>query len=466
MRIATEAAPGEGHHSLWKRVAPIVFFQLYLNASILLFAFGPWVWPIPDGTRLYTFVALAHVALLAGYLTACFRAPRAYHGPVSGERVWRWSVLLTLLLFLPTVQQLTSGVGLGVMQAITDPGSVYMQYQLMVESGSGSGGIGMVTYVRILLAPVLAASPALVARYWRGSTALMRVLGALAILSNVSLFVFTGRNKGLVDLVLLLPWMFAIYMAANRVRLGPGRLVVGTALFLAALVGFSEFYARGNEGRAGGAATNIYWVRLLGGMEADADHWLLRGRSVETQAMILGLGMNQTHGYYALSLALEKPWEPTYGLGHGYFLHGLEQRFLETDGLRRHSYPGRLEMENGWSYTEFWHTFYTWVASDVSFPGTLLVVFLLGRLFALVWVDTLRGDNPFAIGLFLILVTMLYYFPTNNIVLGFLESWVGFWSLVGLWWLTRRPVRLRAGAWTGGAAAPPPPRPAAAGAGD
>ena len=45
--------------TLWRRLAPIVFFELYLNASIATFAFGPWIWPIVDTRPLYTFVLSA-----------------------------------------------------------------------------------------------------------------------------------------------------------------------------------------------------------------------------------------------------------------------------------------------------------------------------------------------------------------------------------------------------------------------
>src|ERR1035438_8075982 len=61
-----------------KRIAlfPIIFFQIYLATSVLTFAFGPWQWPVSNPWQLYSFLILAQVALLAGYLKAIKKHPR------------------------------------------------------------------------------------------------------------------------------------------------------------------------------------------------------------------------------------------------------------------------------------------------------------------------------------------------------------------------------------------------------
>jgi hypothetical protein len=436
---APAAPPAPPTAPRWLRFAPIVFFELYLNASILIFAFGPWQWALPNPGRLYRFVVIAHLALLVGYVVGIRQRPRGYFAQTSMKTLLRLSVALTLVLYFPTVYRLTGGA-FDAVAALRDPGAVYYRYQELMENEVG-GSTGFVTLVRVLCSPLLALLPALVARCWRESTVRMRALGVVAMVSNLTLYLFTGRNKGLIDLVLLLPWLFALYAGGGRVRFRPRRVLLGTALFLGALLWFSDYYVRNNEGRTGPGA-NIFWVRALGGMEADPDHPLLRGRSPETQAIILGLSFNQTHGYYALALSLEKPFESAWGVGHSYFLQQMERRFTGRSDLGSRSYPARLEAENGWSYTEFWHTTYTWFASDVSFPGTWVLMFLLGYLLATSWRDSLRGDNPWAMGMLVTLVTVLYYLPTNNIVFGFAEGLASFWGLLVLWQLTRRPVRV------------------------
>src|SRR5207302_1373164 len=103
-------------------------------------------------------------------------------------------------------------------------------------------------------------------------------------------------------------------------------------------------------------------------------------------------------------------------------------------------YPMRVETHTGWDAYGHWSAFYAWIASDVSFPGTLLLLALLGRGLALSWLDTVDGANPFAIGVFGLLVLMLAYIPANNQIFQNGESAVGFVGLIALWLLTRRRV--------------------------
>jgi len=92
----------------------------------------------------------------------------------------------------------------------------------------------------------------------------------------------------------------------------------------------------------------------------------------------------------------------------------------------------------GWKPYGNWHSIYPWLASDFSFPGTLIIVFIIGHLFAKSWLDTLRGANPFAVAALAQFITMLVYFPANNQVAQGGESWTAFTGILLLWLSTRR----------------------------
>jgi hypothetical protein len=85
-----------------------------------------------------------------------------------------------------------------------------------------------------------------------------------------------------------------------------------------------------------------------------------------------------------------------------------------------------------------WHSIYPWIASDVSFPGTIFIVFFIGRLFAFSWIDSLQGSNPFAIAAFAQLLTMLFYFPANNQCLQSGEAFTSFLFIITFWLYYRR----------------------------
>ncbi|MEZ4733811.1 MAG: hypothetical protein R3E79_42490 [Caldilineaceae bacterium] len=88
--------------SLLVRFLPIIFFTFYLTFTVLLFAFGPWQWPVKNPQELYTFLFLSQVALFFGYAIGALRRPRGYYWTWSYKKLIILSLVLNLLLLLPT----------------------------------------------------------------------------------------------------------------------------------------------------------------------------------------------------------------------------------------------------------------------------------------------------------------------------------------------------------------------------
>jgi hypothetical protein len=144
-----------------------------------------------------------------------------------------------------------------------------------------------------------------------------------------------------------------------------------------------------------------------------------------------------TQGYYGLSLALRLDFVWTYGLGNSFFLHMVEERFVGSEYARANAYPARIEHEFGYSMTQRWHTIYPWLASDLTFAGTIIFVFLIGMLLAITWFETLAGHNPFAVAMLANLSLMLFYFNANNQVLAFPVQFSATIGTLALWLITR-----------------------------
>ena len=152
----------------------------------------------------------------------------------------------------------------------------------------------------------------------------------------------------------------------------------------------------------------------------------------------VGLTSYLTQGYYALYLSLDEPFVPMFGVGNSMFLYRNAAKLTGIDEIQDMPYPARIERRYGWDAYSDWSSIYPWIASDVSFPGTILVVFLIGRVFALSWLDTLKGANPFAVAIFAEFIIMLFYFPANNQVLQSGETLTSFVVILLLWLRTRR----------------------------
>jgi hypothetical protein len=213
-----------------------------------------------------------------------------------------------------------------------------------------------------------------------------------------------------------------------------------TALFF---VGFLAFFSLTMASRLGSPALHGYFGAA--GIHADRNNFLVKDLPSELQVGAVGLDSYLTQGYYALYLSLDEPFVPMFGVGNSFFLTHQAVRLTNNPEIANLSYPARIE-KDGWDSFALWSSIYPWIASDVSFPGTILVMFLIGRLFALSWLDTLEGTNPFAVAVFAQFVIMLFYFPANNQVLQSAEGFTGFIGTFCLWMYTRKRQQIPGGA--------------------
>jgi len=416
--------------SLRVRLFPIIFFITYLNITVFLFAFGPWPYPVKDGTKLYLFLAFAHLALLVGYMSAAFGKPRDYYGRWSVQRLVTISLIVNLLLFFPTSKFLTGNLVPNIIKAFSNLGAVYGESRFLRQEN-----IPSIMYLRMLLAPITVILLPLTAYYWKKLRPSIRKWAAIIVLGDAAIFLAIGTNAGVARLILIGSWLIVTSRLSEKGELKRFRsklriLVFGvTAFFLIFL-----FFTGTMLGRKSSLQRN-YFPAI--GIHANTNNFLVRYLPPEMQVGMLGLSLYVTHGYYALYLALDEPFVPMFGVGHSLFLFRQASRITGIREIMDLPYPVRIE-KYGWDAYGLWSTIYPWIASDMSFPGTILIIFLIGRLFALSWLDTLRGDNIFAVVVFSQLLMILFFFPGTNQWLQGGEGLVAFWVTLLIWLFTRK----------------------------
>ncbi len=419
----------------WVRLIPILFFFGYLNFTVFLFALGPWEYPAEGAFRLYLFLALAHIALLLGYLSVGFRNPTQYSGKWTPSRLINISVVLSILLLLPTSRFRTGRFIPDVIGGITDPGGAYARSFMLREGGEG--GLPVIEYVRILLGPLLYMALPLTVFYWTQLSRRMRILGIVSMLGTIALFIAMGTNKAIADTVLLVPCLVFAAHCAGKMKLSRKKILRIASASFAAFFLFVAYFGLTASSREGSVVSAGYFVAAHA--RVDEDNPVVRNLSPGAATALIGLDLYLTSGYYALNLSLQEPFVPMYGVGNSTFLHRQVARITGDAGILELPYPVRIE-KYGWDAQGLWSSIYPWIASDLSFPGTVVFVFLIGRLFAQSWLDTLRGDNPVAVVMFSIFVIMLFYFPANNQMLQSGEGFTAFWGTLILWRRTRGPV--------------------------
>lgn len=410
------------------RLFPVLFFLIYLNATIFLFVYGPWPYPVIDPTKLYLFVGLAHSALLLGYLFSAFRRPRSYFGRPTVKQLLVVSIIVNLFLLIPTSWFRTGSPLPPVWAALQDLGDAYFSGRELRQAQTP-----IIEYVRALFGPVIALLLPLTVYFWKTLSLPMKLVAVFAILTNTAIGVAMGVNRELFFVLFLSVWLyFSSFLSGSRkFRMPrPRYVIVATIAFIV----FFAFFSNAMLTRRGGQ-TSFYFSGI--GAYADTNNSLVRDLPPDIQLGAIGMSSYLTQGYYALYLSLEKPFIPMYGVGNSMFVTRQAIRLTGIEQLADLSYPDRIMIEDGWnSYTNY-TTIYPWIASDVSFPGTVFVMFLIGALFALSWLDTLRGDNPFAVVMFGQFTIMMATVPTVNWVLNSGEGFTTFWVLLAAWLFTR-----------------------------
>ncbi len=420
------------------RYFPIIFFQAFMTFTALVFAFGPWDWPVDNPVQLYSFIAINQVALLFGYIFAASDAqPARFSFPLpTNEMVGICAV--TSLLILPVLTYHRTGGLINLMVAILQPGEAYNA----TRQAALLGAYSVVEYIGVILSPLTWPLLVLAVTFWRKLSFPVRVLSITGIVMNSLSYLLIGTNKGNADILSLTPWFLLLASDSPEKALTSRKFVRFFGILVIAALVFIPYF--GNNIMTRGAMGGLPTVETYQGrIQAEAVSVPgVTGRLAEAyNSGFENLAAYTGQGYYGLSLALREPFVWTYGVGHSSFFTWLAEKFTgqQPGAINDRTYPRRIQSDFGWDADEHWSSLYPWLASDVSFFGVPVVIFFIGRLFALTWLDSL-GGNPTAMVVFGLLLVTLYYVSANSQVSQDGDTVCVFWVYLIWWWISRKPA--------------------------
>jgi hypothetical protein len=406
----------------WTLWFPIFFFEIYLSLTVILFAFGPWHWPVNNDLELYGYLIAVQVFLFLGYAVGVLKRKRSLI--VKGRSVSNlvfWSLAVNLALLLPTAYARSGSLIPHVWQGLINPGSAYTY---AVARASEGGPWVFIEYARILLAPLLALAYPVIVATWSDRSRSSRALCVFVFLFVVCIYISMGTNKAIIDSVLLLPWLIFLGVSAQTLRMSGAqmrRVLLCCVLFI--LAGLA-FFGYGQVHREGGVAVNSAFGPPLY-IFADRGNWLTSSLPDFARIFIESISRYACQGYYALSKALQLSSDFSFGVGNSMFLGKNIEKMFHVEILQN-TFPGRLDSTEGWGMYSLWDSIYPWIASDVGFIGSLMVIFLIGYFFSLSWIHAIKDRSPFSIVLASYFIVMLFYFPANNQIMQNGESCIGF----------------------------------------
>lgn len=398
-----------------------------------------------------------------------------------------------LLLYLPTVRTTTGSWIPDLGTGLSNAGEAYQTSKYYNLHGSQA-----VLYVRMLFGPLLISIfPVTLFSYARLSRS-ARVLGVTTMVLTVVLGTWQGINKNVADLAgSIVMFLTIAYFSTARGRAtrrsGAAIVVVGVlvcGLFVTyysgavrsrgamdqaiasgavSTPGVSEVPSPGDSPTAAssdvtplpsappGSGPTASGTPLLAESQVSVDDGIVGNatfgtatvrpenplyRLMPTRVRPTGMYLISyvTHGYKGLSLAMQHPFTPSYGLGFSEFVrHNVLRLNGQADSeatIEANTYVGKIAAD-GWEPGLMWSTFFVYPAADITFFRTIVLMFGIGFVWLLSWRDAIERQDVLAIVVYFQLSILVFYLSANNQMFQGGETTIGF-VVVLFAWLARR----------------------------
>ena len=411
------------HRSDKVQFLPIVILMIYLLSFIFFFEFGPYSYPVKNKNLLYFYLGGVHLALFMGYIKGIKVRMLDHIRKYKVKEILNFFMIGSALYLLVNLPFFISSIP-NIFSVIHGNVSTVRNAYLM-RGGQWKD------YISIFLFFFNNTFLILTIYYWESTNFLVRCFFIIDFIFNLlSSIAIAGRSGTFGALILITFSFIAAYFSENLKKSVYKFLLISSLLFAFFLL-YSNFIALTRTPDSTFAVQST-----IPGVELNKDSILFRVIPKFFQPLTFTGIQYFSGGYYGLSLCLEKPFVGiAFGAGQSIFLTRNFARFFNFDYIYHLSYPFRLLLEDNFP-PSIWVTAYPWIASDVTFIGSIFVLFILGYLLALAWKDVLIKHNPFAVVAFVTLSTAIIFLPMGSATQAGSE-FVNFYTVLIVWWVTR-----------------------------
>jgi hypothetical protein len=420
---------------------PLILVLGVVAATFVLFLVWPINWPIyyaEDWARLIAYVALC-LLMIGGAAWAGSAGPTRATAPLPFlTPLLIAGALAAAALLAPISYTYTGRPPWAVIDALQDQAAAYRRLQQQLAGAAGQHLD--LALVRAALAPLTYAVLPLGILHWRTIGGSGRLAVAVTAACSVVFSIMRGTDKEIADL--FVAGASALFVSWGRSWAGGLR---GARLFgrywrwglLAVVFVYvaQGLYTERKDERLGFSRYDRTTVcanasRICANLDNPWIAWLpLRERFGVTLFIL-----STCSGYYGLHLAMDKPFESSFGVGHSPVAINLYEAVTKDRAPHLRTYTYR-NGDDGWSEEHDWSTLPVWLANDVGFPGAVMVLGVIGWLWGKWWREAAAGMSDPAAVLFAVATTTMLYFPANNQVFLLADGYavVAVWSLIWLW---------------------------------
>lgn len=396
---------------------------LYLIASFVgvLFVDVGDNFRVQNPATLTAFVVAAFACFYIGYISRTRSLVNRYRPRVLEQRSLRVMQGLLILaschLIVDSLLLMFTFGASGV--SLSDLGNLYQRRLEITKEMQESGENSVFRQLTTVTYALQAFCVPLGILLWSRMRSWVRVIFLVAVAVYCLYYVSVGTNVGIGNIVVFSASALAVRYYGNWPRqngqsrpatllgfrqggkAGRRRLVAGVALLMLLFVGWFGYNMHSRD-KAYGLDVSRFNGTLLGRV--------IGSHGAELVSHVVGY---TSHAYVGLSYDLQMPFEWTCGIGNSRAAMSYALQYFGIDVLPRH-YMYRTQEQVGWSMDVSWSTVFPWIASDVTFVGCLVVMFVVGRLFARTWFEATVECRLSSTVVFCQLCLFVMFVPMNN----------------------------------------------------
>lgn len=419
---------------------PLVYFVSYILFTMSVSFFGPMIFVDYDKISIFIFISLFLIIFSFGYFKGVNKRIQTINRRADARQ---YTDRLLLIRSVKVCIITSAGIMLALFIRALLAGNIHLTFAGIGANYTNyyidrrAGGGDLIFDLLFLFSGFLRLVATVFGIYYfnRFSRSFKILIISNLVLTIVVFTVSMGNQKSLGDLVvylLVLLFVKTLDMSSSQRRKTYFALISVGVLFCCfiSIVQYQRLLASGTD------STNLS-MRLNELVSYDWDHVFFK---IFGEKFGLGLATFLTGylsaGYYGLSLCLKLPFVWTYGVGSSFSLMVVLERFFGVTSQLDRTYLLRMEYATGRNGLASWNTIFPWLASDITFVGSLLIFFPFAYVYAVCWKEIVKYRNPLSLLMFSMLSMGLVFIPANNQLMhgfdGFLTT-----VLVSLIWLLK-----------------------------
>ncbi len=421
-----------------RKYFPLLFVELYLCFTLFLLYFGPVDFKIHNPILFLMLMILYHLSFILGYVifAKTYKIPNQKVKNEFSNSFFYITFFLGLIGIFILYQNLMLSTSFfpydiinDIKNGITNPGKVYADRMATLFSTENLAGNRRILNIfsiffmfnKLLFIPIFV-------YYWVALSFFKKVLVFVYCFFFISCSIASGTNSSL--FLFFIFFSVSIFLVIYKKR---PKMMLRLSLFCAILFLIPLGYFGYAMSQRGGGFENISNSSPLGDINVNIETPAINSFSGFYSYAFVWLNSYIVQGYYGFSLILNMDWNWTYGFGSSEF---LQRQFFMLTGNDISQKTFQFRISDIWDKSAQWHSFYGQFANDFGLIGLFILMFFLGGFFSRVWLSVIYNNNFFGIALLPLFALMFIFFPANNQVFGFIDTF-SYFIFVTLFWVLK-----------------------------